>query len=409
MKILAENKIYFMFRRLSSALYSEFVKERRIKTTMYPLSPPNTPPADDQMNSMLSRSNSVVRDAVESLLSIGNYGIVFSGPPSPPRSVTASPPYCYSDDSNSNPSSGGGFRRESKLAKLLLEGRSEMKNLKQNSCPVSVIVPNTQVNPLMTSQTVSTANSINAQPVVSSGLPNPVFSTPLLNVGMSSNQQGIKSVENIGAQTQNVKAQCTKLPLVISNVSDQAPIVQVIVVNNTSGININSVNLNSLNMYKAFTDKLCPIAPAPPSGEGNTKAEDLNTNDYRRRRNHIHILRHILEHTLVKKPFKCNWENCERRFARSDELSRHRRTHTGEKKYLCPSPNCGRRFMRSDHLAKHMRRHANKKSPTYVVDTSDKYSDDNSSVGSPLMMDSEDSVSNDIQKHLSPRPATVCG
>lgn len=65
--------------------------------------------------------------------------------------------------------------------------------------------------------------------------------------------------------------------------------------------------------------------------------------------------------------------------------------------------------MRSDHLAKHMRRHANKKSPSYAVDTSDKYSDDNSSVGSPLMMDSEDSVSMDIQKHTSPRQMTVCG
>lgn len=58
---------------------------------------------------------------------------------------------------------------------------------------------------------------------------------------------------------------------------------------------------------------------------------------------------------LGEKPFPCTWENCDRRFARSDELARHRRTHTGEKRFACPL--CGRRFMRSDHLTKHARRH----------------------------------------------------
>lgn len=204
-----------------------------------------------------------------------------------------------------------------------------MKNLKQNSCPVSVIVPNTQANPLMTSHTVSTANNTNVQPVVSSGIHTPVFSTPLLNVGtQSSNQSGVKTVENIGAQTQmissnssqrlhetvtHVNAQCTKLPLVISNVSDQTPIVQVIVVNNTSGININSVNMNNLNLYKAFTDKLCPIAPAPPAGEGNPKAEDLNNSEYRRRRNH-----------------SCTFEGCGKTYFKSSHLKAHLRTHTGK-------------------------------------------------------------------------------
>ena len=56
-----------------------------------------------------------------------------------------------------------------------------------------------------------------------------------------------------------------------------------------------------------------------------------------------------------EKPFPCTWENCDRRFARSDDLARHRRTHTGEKRFACPL--CGRRFMRSDHLTKHARRH----------------------------------------------------
>ena len=50
---------------------------------------------------------------------------------------------------------------------------------------------------------------------------------------------------------------------------------------------------------------------------------------------------------------------CERRFARSDELSRHRRAHTGDKKFRCSV--CGHRFIRSDHLVKHEMRHEKRK------------------------------------------------
>lgn len=68
-----------------------------------------------------------------------------------------------------------------------------------------------------------------------------------------------------------------------------------------------------------------------------------------------------------EKPFSCNWEGCEKKFARSDELSRHRRTHTGEKKFVCPV--CDRRFMRSDHLTKHARRHmTTKKIPSWQTE-----------------------------------------
>ncbi|KAG9352168.1 hypothetical protein JZ751_020581 [Albula glossodonta] len=57
-----------------------------------------------------------------------------------------------------------------------------------------------------------------------------------------------------------------------------------------------------------------------------------------------------------ERPFPCTWPDCNKKFARSDELARHYRTHTGEKKFGCPL--CDKRFMRSDHLTKHARRHS---------------------------------------------------
>lgn len=44
-----------------------------------------------------------------------------------------------------------------------------------------------------------------------------------------------------------------------------------------------------------------------------------------------------------------------RRFSRSDELSRHRRSHSGVKPYQCPV--CEKKFARSDHLSKHVKVH----------------------------------------------------
>ena len=59
-----------------------------------------------------------------------------------------------------------------------------------------------------------------------------------------------------------------------------------------------------------------------------------------------------------EKPFNCPYEDCDKIFARSDELSRHKRAHTGEKKFVCAT--CSRPFVRSDHLLKHVKRHERK-------------------------------------------------
>lgn len=61
-----------------------------------------------------------------------------------------------------------------------------------------------------------------------------------------------------------------------------------------------------------------------------------------------------------EKPYTCQWPNCEWRFARSDELTRHYRKHTGAKPFKCAV--CDRSFARSDHLALHMKRHLPKTS-----------------------------------------------
>ncbi|XP_024258561.1 Krueppel-like factor 5 isoform X2 [Oncorhynchus tshawytscha] len=75
------------------------------------------------------------------------------------------------------------------------------------------------------------------------------------------------------------------------------------------------------------------------------------------RRNNPDLERRRIHHCDIpgEKPYQCSWEECEWRFARSDELTRHFRKHTGAKPFQCVV--CNRCFSRSDHLALHMKRH----------------------------------------------------
>lgn len=43
---------------------------------------------------------------------------------------------------------------------------------------------------------------------------------------------------------------------------------------------------------------------------------------------------YILFIVTGEKPYMCQWEGCEWRFARSDELTRHYRKHTGKEKKI---------------------------------------------------------------------------
>ena len=62
-----------------------------------------------------------------------------------------------------------------------------------------------------------------------------------------------------------------------------------------------------------------------------------------------------------EKPFKCDWESCEKAFASRSAWKVHKRTHTGEKPFECEWVGCGKVFSQDGHLAKHQRTHTGEK------------------------------------------------
>jgi general transcription factor IIIA len=57
--------------------------------------------------------------------------------------------------------------------------------------------------------------------------------------------------------------------------------------------------------------------------------------------------------------YRC--EVCGGMFANASRLSRHKRTHTGERPYSCPWPSCGIAYSRSEHLNRHLMTHTDQR------------------------------------------------
>lgn len=63
----------------------------------------------------------------------------------------------------------------------------------------------------------------------------------------------------------------------------------------------------------------------------------------------------FLFNRIGERPFACDHPNCGKTFTRNEELTRHKRIHSGLRPFSCSV--CGKRFGRKDHLKKHVKTH----------------------------------------------------
>lgn len=64
-----------------------------------------------------------------------------------------------------------------------------------------------------------------------------------------------------------------------------------------------------------------------------------------------------------EKPFRCEFEGCERRFANSSDRKKHSHVHTSDKPYTCKVRGCDKCYTHPSSLRKHMKVHGRSPPP----------------------------------------------
>uniref|UniRef100_A0A803YM66 C2H2-type domain-containing protein n=1 Tax=Meleagris gallopavo TaxID=9103 RepID=A0A803YM66_MELGA len=111
-----------------------------------------------------------------------------------------------------------------------------------------------------------------------------------------------------------------------------------------------------------------------------------------------------------EKPFKCEFEGCDRRFANSSDRKKHSHVHTSDKPYNCKVRGCDKSYTHPSSLRKHMKVHCKSPPPSsgYESSTPSLVSPSSDSGRDPPIRGAASSESREGKKRRTPGIVSAC-